>query len=176
MTITRLIARPLLASTFVVGAVNALKNAEASAVRAKPVTDRIVSLAQRSAPNAPVPTDPVTLVRLNAAAQLAGAAALATGRAPRIGSLVLAATLVPTTLARHRFWEETEPAARAEHRTHFAKNAAVLGGVLIAGVDTEGQPGVAWRARRAAKDVRREARQLAKATRREAKLARAQLT
>lgn len=176
MTITRLIARPLLASTFVVGAVNALKNAEASAVRAKPVTDRIVSLAQRSAPSAPLPTDPVTLVRLNAAAQLAGAAALATGKAPRIGSLVLAATLVPTTLARHRFWEETEPSARAEHQTHFAKNVAVLGGVLIAGVDTEGRPGVAWRARRAAKDVRREARQLARTTRREAKLARAQLT
>ena len=176
MTLTRLIARPLLASTFVVGAVNALKNAEASAVRAKPVTDRIVALAQRAAPNAPVPTDAVTLVRINAAAQLVGAAALATGRAPRLGSLLLAASVVPTTLARHRFWEESDPSVRAEHRTHFAKNVSVLGGLLIAGVDTEGQPGVAWRARRAAKDVRREARQLAKGARREAKLARAQLT
>lgn len=176
MTLTRLIARPLLASTFVVGAVNALKNAEASAVRAKPVTDKIVALTQRAAPHAPLPTDAVTLVRLNAAAQLVGAVALATGRAPRVGSLVLAATMVPTTLARHRFWEESDPSARAEHQTHFAKNVAVLGGVLIAGVDTEGQPGVAWRARRAAKDVRREARTIARATRREAKLARAQLT
>jgi putative oxidoreductase len=176
MTLTRVIARPLLASTFVVGAVNALKNAEASAARAKPVTDRMVSLAKRTAPNAPLPTNPVTLVRLNAAAQLAGAAALATGRAPRLSALVLAGSLVPTTLAGHRFWEEPEPAARKQQRMAFVKNASVLGGLLLAGVDTEGRPGVAWRARRAAKDVRREAGHLAKEARREAKLARAQLT
>ena len=176
MTMTRLIARPLLASTFVAGAVNALKNAEASAERAKPVTDKIVSLAHRAAPNAPVPTDPVTLVRLNAAVQLVGAFALATGRAPRLSAMLLAGSLVPTTLAGHRFWEETEPAARGQQRVAFVKNASVMGGLLLAGVDTEGRPGVAWRARRAAKDVRRETTHLAKEARREAKLARAQLT
>ncbi len=47
-------------------------------------------------------------------------------------------------------------------RIHFFKNASMLGGLLLAAVDTEGKPGVAWRARRAASDVRREARQLAK--------------
>jgi hypothetical protein len=51
-----------------------------------------------------------------------------------------------------------------------------VGGLLIAGVDTEGKPGVAWRARRAAKDVRREARTLAHQARTEARLAKAQLT
>ena len=52
----------------------------------------------------------------------------------------------------------------------------MLGGLLIAAGDTEGKPGVAWRARRAAKDARREARHLAATARREAKLAKAQLT
>ena len=47
---------------------------------------------------------------------------------------------------------------------------------MLAAVDTEGKPGVAWRARRAAADVRREAKGLARTARREAKLARAQLT
>ncbi len=176
MTITRLIARPLLASTFLVGAVNALKNAEASATRARPITDRVVSFAQRVVPQAPVPSDGVTLVRINAVTQLAAATALATGRAPRLGAVVLAGSLVPTTVAGHRFWEETEPTGRAQQRLHFVKNASVLGGLLLAGVDTEGQPGVAWRARRAVKDVRREAAQIARTTRREARLARAQLT
>ena len=46
----------------------------------------------------------------------------------------------------------------------------MLGGLLLAAVDTEGKPGLAWRARRAAADVRREARQVAKDARREAKL------
>lgn len=175
MTITRLIARPLLASTFVVGGINALKNAEASASRAKPVTDKMVPLAQKAAPGVPIPTDGATLVRINAVAQITAAAALATGRAPRLASTVLAASLVPTTLAGHRFWEESEPTAKTQQKLHFFKNASMLGGLLIASVDTEGQPGVAWRARRAASDVRRETRQLAKDARREAKLAKAQL-
>lgn len=176
MTVSRLVARPLLSSIFFVGAVNALKNAEASAAKARKVTDRVVPLAQKAAPGAPIPTDPTTLVRINAAAQIGAAAALATGRAPRLSACVLAASLVPTTLAGHRFWEESEPQARSQQRIQFAKNLSVLGGLLLAGVDTEGRPGLAWRARRAAKDVRREARHLAKEARREARLARAQLT
>ena len=101
---------------------------------------------------------------------------LATGRMPRISSAVLAATLVPTTAAGHRFWEETDPQKKAMQRVHFFKNASMLGGLLLAGIDTEGKPGVAWRARRAAADVRREARQLAKDARHQTRLARAQLT
>jgi hypothetical protein len=51
----------------------------------------------------------------------------------------------------------------------------MLGGLIIAAGDTEGKPGVAWRARRAARDARREAGHLAGTARREAKLAAAQL-
>ena len=165
MTITRLLARPMLASIFVVGGINALRNTEGHAAKAKPVTDRIVPMAQRAVPAAPIPSDAATLVRINAGAQILAAAALATGRAPRISAAVLAASLVPTTLAGHRFWEETDPQAKSMQRLQFAKNTSILGGLLLAGVDTEGKPGLAWRARRAASDVRREA-----------KLAKAQLT
>jgi hypothetical protein len=48
----------------------------------------------------------------------------------------------------------------------------MMGGLLISAVDTGGKPGVAWRARHAAKDARREARHLGRAARLEAKLAR----
>ena len=176
MTITRLLARPMLASIFVVGAVNALRNAEAHAVKAKKVADRVVPLAQQAAPGVPIPTDATTLVRINAGAQLLAGVALATGRAPRLSATVLAASLVPTTWASHPFWDESDPQAKAQQRLQFAKNTSVLGGLLLASVDTEGKPGLAWRARRAAADVRREARQVAKDARREAKLARAQLS
>ena len=176
MTITRLLARPMLASIFVAGGINALRNTEAHATKAKLVSDRVVPLAQKAAPGVPIPTDPATLVRLNAGAQLLAAAALATGRAPRLSATVLAASLVPTTLAGHPFWEETDPKAKAQQRLQFFKNTSVLGGLLLASVDTEGKPGLAWRARRAAADVRREAHQVAKDARREAKLARAQLS
>lgn len=176
MTITRLLARPMLATIFVAGGVNALRNTEGHAAKAKKVTDKVVPAAQKAAPQVPIPTDPATLVRINAGAQILAAAALATGRAPRLSASVLAASLVPTTLAGHAFWNETDPQAKNAQRLQFYKNTSVLGGLLLAAVDTEGRPGLAWRARRAAADVRREAKHVAKEARREAKLARAQLT
>lgn len=175
MTLVRLIARPLLASTFFVGAVNALKNSDKLAPKAATVTDRVVPLAQRAAPGAPMPSDPQTFVRVNAGVQLVAATALALGKAPRISSTVLAASLVPTTVAGHAFWDETEAGAKNLQRLQFFKNAAVLGGLLLAGVDTEGKPGVAWRASHAATAARQDATRLAKSARREAKLAKAQL-
>ena len=100
---------------------------------------------------------------------------LATGRAPRISAGVLAASLVPTTAAGHRFWEADDPAQRTQQTLHFFKNVSLIGGLIIASGDTEGKPGVAWRARRAAKDARREARRRAHDARREARLAAARV-
>lgn len=175
MTITRLFARPMLASMFVVGGVNALRNASTLAAQAAPVTKRITSVAERAVPQAPVPTDPATLVRINGAAQVGAGLLLATGRAPRLAATVLAASLVPSTAAYHRFWEEEDPTARANQRVHFFKNVSMFGGLLIASVDTAGKPGVAWRARRAARDARREAGHLAATAKREARLAAAKV-
>lgn len=168
----------MLASIFVVGGINALRHADAHATKARKITDKVVPIAQRTAPAATsaVPSDAVSLVRINAVTQIAAAAALATGRLPRVSAGVLAATLVPTTLAGHAFWDETDPQARNLQRIQFVKNTSILGGLLLAGVDTEGKPGLAWRARRAAADVRRESRRLARDARREARLAKAQLT
>jgi uncharacterized membrane protein YphA (DoxX/SURF4 family) len=171
MTATRLIARPLLASTFLVGGVSALKNAPALATKAKPVTDRLRPQLQKVAPQVQIPEDTVTLVRINAAAQIAGGVMLARGRAPRLSSLVLAATLLPTTAAGHQFWAESDPEAKANHKIHFFKNLSMLGGLMLAAVDTEGRPGVAWRAKNAASGVRREAKHLRREAKLEAKLA-----
>jgi putative oxidoreductase len=176
MSLSRMIARPMLASTFVVGGVNALLNASTLGAKAAPVTDRLVPLAHKAAPKAPLPEDPATIVRINAGVQIAAALTLATGRAPRLSAAVLAATLVPATAAGHRFWEIDDKTQRTQQQLHFFKNVSLFGGLVIAAGDTDGRPGVAWRARRVAKDARREARHLAAAARREAKLAKAQLT
>lgn len=176
MSLSRTIARPMLASMFLVGGVNALRNPDRLAVRAKPVLDRVVPLIEKFAPQLPIPRDHETLVRLNGAVHVGAGVALATGRAPRVASVALAASLVPTTFGGHRFWEEQDPMARTQQRMNFFKNVSMLGGLLIAAGDTDGKPGVAWRARRVAKDARREAKHLAATARREAKLAKAQLT
>jgi putative oxidoreductase len=171
MAFSRVIARPMLASMFLVGGFAAVRNPDRMAPRAQNVTDRLVPLLQKVVPQ--LPSDPTMLVRLNGTVQLVAGAGLATGRAPRTSAAVLALSLVPTTAAGHRFWEESDPTARTQQRLHFFKNVSMLGGLIIAAGDTEGQPSVAWRARRAVKDTRREARHFAATARREARLAKA---
>ena len=142
--LVRRLARPLLAAVFVAGGVDTLKAPGGRAQLAEPVA---VPLARRLP--VPLPEDPRALVRLNAAVQVGAGLALATGRLPRVAATVLAASLVPTTLAGHRFWKADDPAARKQQQQHFTKNVAILGGLLLAAVDTAGRPSVAWRARHA---------------------------
>lgn len=171
MSLSRLVARPMLASIFVIGGANALRNAPALAAKAKPVTDKVVPKAQEAAPQVPIPSDPTTLVRINGGVQVVAGLALATGKFPRLSALLLAGSLAPTTYAGHRFWEVDDTAERQAQTIHFFKNLSLAGGLVIAAGDTDGKPGVAWRAGRAAKDARREAKHLAATARREAKLA-----
>ncbi|MGH3367166.1 MAG: DoxX family protein [Nocardioidaceae bacterium] len=169
MTLVRLLARPMLASMFVVGGVNAFKNAETMAPKAKPVFDRLIPPAKKAAPQAPIPTDAESLVKATAVAQVLGGALLATGKAPRLAANLLAVTMVPTTLAAHRYWEETDADAKANQKVHFFKNVSMIGGLLLAGVDTAGKPGIAWRVKHGAKTARREATHARKHAKREAK-------
>jgi putative oxidoreductase len=160
----------MLSSTFLYGGANALRNTDRLAVRAEPVASRIVPAVERAVP---MPVDLTTrqLVQINGAVQLVFGAMLATGKAPRLSALVLTTSLIPTTVAGHRFWEESDPLARANSRTHLLKNVSVMGGLLVTSVDTEGRPSLAWRARRqagkAAKQAAKARRQAAKSTRRQ---------
>ena len=77
-------------------------------------------------------------------------------------------TVIDTYLST---WNETDPTARANSRLHFVKNVSMLGGLLLASVDTDGKPGMAWRARHAATDVRRQAKHLRREAKSQARLA-----
>lgn len=74
--------------------------------------------------------EPELAVRANGVAMVLGGAALALDVAPRAAAALLACCLIPTTVAGHAFWKESSPSGRAAHRTHFLKNAAMLGGLL----------------------------------------------
>jgi putative oxidoreductase len=161
----------MLASTFIWGGAQALRNAPALAAKAKPVNDGVRAVAGKVAPQVPVPDDDATLVRINAGVHIAAGLALATGRMPRLSALTLAATLVPTTVAGHRWWEEKDKAARTSQLTHFFKNVSMLGGLVLAAVDTKGRPGLAWRAQHAAGSARRSAKHLRREARSQAKVA-----
>lgn len=157
MSLSRLVARPLIAAGIIYLAQGNLRNPAAGPAVAK-VADRVVPAAKKA--GVPLPEDAETLVRINAGVQVAGALAVGTGRAPRLGAATVATSLVPTTLARHAFWAENDPSVKREAQTQFFKNLALIGALIVVAGDTDGQPGVAWRTRRAAKDARREAKHL----------------
>ncbi|MGO1348338.1 MAG: DoxX family protein [Brevibacterium aurantiacum] len=86
-----------------------------------------------------LPEDDELLVRANGGLQLLAGTTLALGIKPRLSALALAGSLVPTTLAGHSFWE-MDGADAAAHKTHFSKNVAALGGLLlVAGAQTTKQ-------------------------------------
>lgn len=69
-------------------------------------------------------------VRANGAVMVLGGVAVATGICSRLGAAAVAGAMVPTTLAGHAFWNDSDPKARAASRTQFLKNLGLVGGLL----------------------------------------------
>jgi uncharacterized membrane protein YphA (DoxX/SURF4 family) len=138
VTLSRRIARPLLASIFIAEGWGAIRDPgrDTEEVEAQPST------LTEGGVNAS------TVVRLNGAVQVGGGVLLALGKFPRLAALALMGTIVPTTYTGHRFWEEPDDERRAQQRMQLLKNLGLLGGLIFAAVDTDGAPSVAWRTRR----------------------------
>lgn len=137
----------MLATIFVAGGSDALRDPSSKVDAAEPVAQAI---AQRI-PALDAKTS--TLVKLNGALQVVAGTMLGLGKFRRLSALALAGSLIPTTVAGHRFWDEEDDVARARQRTHFLKNVGLLGGLILAAADTEGAPSLGWRARRVARRI-----------------------
>ena len=84
----------------------------------------------------PLPIDDELIVRVNGGAQLVAGATFALGIKPRFSAAVLAASLLPTTIAGHAFWTVDDPAERQVQQVQFLKNMAMLGGLLFALIES----------------------------------------
>jgi putative oxidoreductase len=115
--------RPLLAGVFISGGYDTFRNPKSRVSLAESFVTKITEPLGLT-------IDTEQLVKLNAVVQMAGGAALAFGVFPRVAAMALVGSLVPTTLAGHRFWDESDPVARGRQRTQFLLNTAVLGGLL----------------------------------------------
>ncbi len=142
MSLSHRLARSFIAPMFIADGFDSVRHPDGKAKAVEKVAEQLSGLG--------LPKDPVQLVRLNGAVQLTAGLLLAVGRVPRLASAALVASLVPSTLSGHRFWEETDPVSKADQRTQFLKNLAMLGGLLLAAMDTNGAPSLRWRAKKAA--------------------------
>jgi uncharacterized membrane protein YphA (DoxX/SURF4 family) len=134
----------MLAALFIGGGLKQLRHPEHLADIAEPITTPVSGAVPQ------LPQSTTEMVKLDGAVKLGGGLLLAVGPFHRPAALALAGSLVPTTLAGHRFWEETDPRVRQEQQIHFMKNLGLLGGLLLAALDTGGRPSVPWTTRKAA--------------------------
>jgi uncharacterized membrane protein YphA (DoxX/SURF4 family) len=141
----RRLARPLLGLAFLSSGVEALRDIDTRAERA-----RGYGVGQ-----------PVTASRAVAGTQIGAGLLLALGKFPRLSALVLAVTVVPEAATGHAFWAEKSSEEKGEKRSLFARDLGLLGGLLIAAVDTGGRESVPHRARRASRSARKTARKAA---------------
>jgi uncharacterized membrane protein YphA (DoxX/SURF4 family) len=143
----------MLAALFVYGGIQTLRSPQGHVQAAKPVLDAVAPAIDKAIEVAPIDhrPDDELLVKIDGGVKVVAGSLLALGKFPRLSSAALAASVIPTTLAGHRFWEETDEQKKQEQLIHFLKNMGVLGGLLIAAADTEGKPSLGWRGRKAAK-------------------------
>ncbi len=147
----RRIARPLLSVAFIGQGVDALRNPKPAADAARPAMEGMRQLPDPI--GSKVPSDAETFARINAAVQVGGGLLLATGKMPRLASAALAFTVIPGSLGGHMFWNQSDPQRKADERRAFMTDLSLLGGLIIAAVDTEGKPSLGWRGRRAARKL-----------------------
>ncbi|KKE99402.1 DoxX family protein, partial [Mycolicibacterium obuense] len=145
----RRVARPMLSAVFISRGVEALRSPKPAAQSTQNTLDGLSKLPDPVSTN--LPSDAETVARINAAVQIGGGLLLATGKLPRVASAALALTVVPGSLGGHNFWNQTDPQRKAEERRAFVTDISLIGGLIIAAVDTEGKPSLGWRGRRAAR-------------------------
>jgi putative oxidoreductase len=158
----------MLSAIFVSSGVKVLLSPESRAASASRVTERAKPLLERIDPR--LPTDAVTLTRIKAGSDVLAGLLLASGHLTRPAAALLAATLVPTTIAGHPFWSVPKE-ERTAQQTQFLKNLGLLGGLLLAAADTEGRPGLKYRTTHAVDRSQRGVRRAVRTARREAKIA-----
>ncbi|MFC3299762.1 DoxX family protein [Arthrobacter agilis] len=168
MTLVRVIARPMIASSFVFSGVDRLRNAGATAPQLKPVLAGVTKVV----PSAAAVTGNEKLVgQVLGATQVGAAVLLGIGRFSRVAALLLTVTATVNTLVDYRSADSSTKEGKKARRTQLLKNLSLMGAVLLAAVDTNGRPGLAWRAEHLAMDARKNATGLGKDARKQLKKA-----
>lgn len=138
LSIIRALARPMLASSFIFSGLDRLRHADATAAQLAPVLGPLSAAL-------PVEASEKNLARILAGAQVGAGVLLAAGKFSRPAAVVLALTAGLNTVVEYRNANTDTKENRSHRRNQLTKSIGLIGGVLLASVDTEGRPGLAWR-------------------------------
>lgn len=159
MSIVRLLARPLLATGFIAAGADRLRDAENTAEQLRPTLKRVGGMVPSAAA---VTGNPQLVAKVLGATQVGAGALLALGKLPRLSGLLLTGTAVLNAVVEYKNAEIDTPDERKARRAGLLKNLSLIGAVLLVAVDTNGRPGLAWRAGHLADDTRRSVASLGK--------------
>lgn len=123
--VLRSIARPLLSSWFVYGALESLLEPEVRAARARPVVQPVLD-------ETGLEVQVTDLVKIHGAATIAAATVLALSRTPRTAGVALASLAAVTAAAGRPFWLIEDEQVREHERGQFFINLSLLGGAMLA--------------------------------------------
>lgn len=147
----RTIARPMLASVFVWNGVETLREPQKHLAS----TEALLSSLRKALPaeyRDALPKNPQLVTQGLAGAKVISAVLFGLGKMPRLSATVLSLTQLVSLL-------ENTPLGRGDNksqeeaRTGLLTDTALLGALAIIAQDTEGKPGLRWRADQASKKV-----------------------
>ena len=154
MSFVRFLARPMLASSFVLAGMDKLKNADDTAAQLSP-------LLRRAADALPFQPNEKVVARVIGGTQIGAGVCFALGKSARLAATLLAVISLLNGYVEWRSADISSKEARDARRKQLLKNVSLTGGVLLAAVDTAGKPSLAWRAGHLAADARKSAGHLA---------------
>ena len=136
MSPIRFLARPMLAAGYISNGVDRLRRPKAAAASIGP----LLNMARK---RIDVPIDAPTLARATGAAQVAAGSLLAIGRFPRVSATILVGTYLLDTVGERIAADKTTSKDDKRARTERTLiRTSMLGGALLASVDTAGKPGL----------------------------------
>lgn len=141
MSITRLIARPMLAAYFVADGIDAVRKPQSHVQKFA----RVQPLLERAGVPPVLSADATMLTRVTGAISAIAGLCLATGRRPRTAALTLAVLNIPVTLVNNPVWQGGDPEERKDRLRGLLRGLGLGGGLLLAAVDRDGKPSVGWR-------------------------------
>ncbi|GAA4363582.1 DoxX family protein [Paeniglutamicibacter cryotolerans] len=153
MSLIRLIARPLLASSFVYAGLERLRKPLETSRSLEPNLRRVSSLVPQASTAA---EHPVLMARIIGGVQVGAGILLALGKAPRTAALLLVGTSAVTAVS-----DSAAQTGFKDRSSSLLKNLSLVGAVLLAAADTAGKPSLAWRTQHLGKDAGRQLRKSA---------------
>ena len=154
----RKIARPMLASVFIIDGAKTVMNPSSNKESAASVLEQVRAAVPRQYRSF-LPQDPETAAQIVGGVKAGAGSLFAIGKLPRTAAALLTATSAASLVGRNAFWNTDDEDEKLRRRAGALTDLALTGGVLLASVDTAGKPDIKWRAQNAARVAKKNVQQ-----------------